>query len=228
MSLETRLIELHRGRFGGDGLVVEATMEGSVTGGCATLAGAVVHPDRPDGPQGDIKRQYVPVATAPAEVINAGLGLPAEYQNRGFYSDLSGKVEAGYRREGILHIRIVAGRDAGGLVWASTFDFDDTRVAGFGEPSAVGAGVGAGGEHVRITADGDADALRVELVTAIADAALATGRITPSERDGLGEVLGDLLVPSWILNLPDTVGRRMLRGSRWPGVKTLVPHGAAG
>ncbi len=224
MSLEVRLHKLHDGHFGKDRLLIESEIQGTVAAGEAVLSGTIVHPDRFNGPVGDITRRYMRCETYAAEVYNAGLGLRQEYQRRGFNSALSAVVERGYRKENIRYVRLVAGRDAGGVAWASTFDFDDSRLPGFGEPSGVGSGVGAGGEDVRL-GRGTPEELRLVLVRSIADAAVEDNRITERERLDLDEFLPELTHPALIKALDeplDGLGSRLLLRSRWPGVKDLV------
>ncbi len=221
MSLEVRLRKLHDGRFGKDRLRVYAEIHGTVAAGKAVLSGTIANPDHPDGPVGDITRHYIRCDAYTAEVYNAGLGLPREYQGRGFNSALSAEVERGYRKENIRYIRLVAGREAGGVVWASTFDFDDSRLPGFGEPR----GVGAGGEDVRLPQAGAPEELRLALVVSIADAAVADARITEEERRDIDELLPELTHPALVKALDgplDGIGSRLLRRSRWPGIKDLV------
>jgi hypothetical protein len=221
-QLEDALLRLHAGRFGKDDLELRVELEGTIAAGEAVLAGEIVDPREPDSERGDIRRRYLPSDDGyAAEVWNAGLGLPKRYQGRGFNSALSAQVEAGYKQLGIRFIRLTAGRDAGGVVWASTYDFDDGRLRGFGEPTTAGSGVGAGGEHVRLPQEGSRHQLRLALVRAIADAALASARITEDERSALEPVLERLVVPAMVLRLPEGLGKRLLRGSRWPGIRDL-------
>lgn len=81
--------------------------------------------------------------------------------------------------------------------------------------------MGAGGEHVVLPKEGTQEELRRHLVTAIADAAYVDGRIGKDEREALDPELDRLIVPAMIVALPAGLGKRLLRGSRWPGVRDL-------
>jgi hypothetical protein len=227
LALELRLLALHEGRFGIDQLTIEASIEGSISTGEASLEGAILKPGAEAGPRGTIRRRYLPSRNYAAEVVNAGLRLPEPYQGRGFTTELSLQVEDGYRTENIRFVRLIAGREVGGLVWAASFDFDDSRLRGFGVPTAKGSGVGIGGEHVRLPSRGSRLELRRLLVRSIADAAVASARITQHERHELEPYLPELVTPALVkaFRLPgdQVLGKRLLEGSRWPGLKDLAP-----
>lgn len=114
-------------------------------------------------------------------------------------------------------VRCTAGQQSGGYVLAKQgFAFDRVRLPGFG---GDGLGVGQGGEDVVLN---DTGSLARELVRAIIIAAAVDRRISNREARWLlsrnigssGAMLGFSA---------NELSRRLLRSSRWPGVRQLNP-----